>query len=436
MTRKKLDLTKKPPTPPAPRTSRPSGGNFWPYGWLITGIVAIAILVWWLWPQNPAPASAPFTTTSQPFATTTKPTNTRTGVITATTSLAKLLTELDIPERARKQLLSDPTIQGIDTVYSGHRYELQYREAGQRTLRSLAYEVDEETYVTLTVHPYARVNLDRRPTSYRERAYAGLITENIWHDILESRDLHHTIIPLLEEATKFTVDIFHLNPGDRYELAFTERVRGEEILGVQTLNSVIIKKLDEGGRAYQVFRWDNGKTDLYVNADGHSVRSRYLKAPVKFSIISSPYSKSRRHPVTGVLQPHKGIDYAAPEGAPIYALADGAIEKARYEKNNGNNVRIIHDRRYKTQYLHMSEIAVGIRPGAKVKQGQVIGYVGQTGLATGPHVCLRFWEDQRQVNFLANSYTTKKRLPPGELDRFWRYRDSISSVLEEMEAVF
>ena len=394
------------------------------------------MLVWLLWPQNLAPAAAPLIPSTQTFGSPAPPTNTRTGVITATTSLANLLTELDISERAREQLLSDPRIKKIDTVYSGHRYELQYREPDQVTLRSLAYEVDEETYVTLTFRPYAKVNLDQRPTNYRERAYAGLITENIWHDILESPDLHHTIIPLLEEATKFTVDIFHLSPGDRYELAFTERVRGDEVLGVEKLNSVIIKKLDEGGRAYQVFRWNTGAANLYVNTDGRSVRSRYLKAPVKFSIISSPYSKSRRHPVTGILQPHKGIDYAAPEGAPIYALADGTVEKARYEKNNGNNVRIIHDRRYKTQYLHMSEIAAGIRHGTAVTQGQVIGYVGQTGLATGPHVCLRFWEDQRQVDFLANSYTTQKRLPPGELDRFWRYRDSISLVLEEMEAVF
>ena len=133
-----------------------------------------------------------------------------------------------------------------------------------------------------------------------------------------------------------------------------------------------------------------------------------MRAPLNFSRISSKYSKRRKHPVTGRVKPHLGTDYAAPKGTPILSTANGRIVEARYKRNNGNYVKIRHNNTYTTQYLHMSKIKSGIRPGVHVKQGDVIGYGGSTGLATGPHVCYRFWKNGVQVD------PYKQKLPPSE----------------------
>jgi murein DD-endopeptidase MepM/ murein hydrolase activator NlpD len=133
-----------------------------------------------------------------------------------------------------------------------------------------------------------------------------------------------------------------------------------------------------------------------------------LKYPLEFSRISSRYSGRRYHPVQKRYKAHRGTDFAAPKGTPIRSVGDGIIVEARYKKYNGNYVKVKHNSTYSTQYLHMSKIASGIRPGVKVKQGQTIGFVGSTGLATGNHLCYRFWKNGVQIDAL------KVKLPPSE----------------------
>ena len=250
MARRRIDLTASAKaTPPTPASTPGKRSLSWIYIAVITGLTVAAFLIWLFLPTFLAPATAPPTVASSPGGAQPTP-PTRSGVITSTTTVAQLLDDLAIADKIRERLLTNPALKAYGTAYAGHRYEIEYVTEQRKTARALKYEADDETYVTLTFRPYAKVSVDRNLTDYIERTYAGLITENIWHDILESPDLHHTLIPLLEEATKYTVDIFHLDPGDRYELAFTERRRGEKILGVDRLNAVVIKKLVEGGKAY------------------------------------------------------------------------------------------------------------------------------------------------------------------------------------------
>ncbi len=144
---------------------------------------------------------------------------------------------------------------------------------------------------------------------------------------------------------------------------------------------------------------------------------------MKYTRISSKYNPKRFHPILKRVRPHLGTDYAAPEGTPIYAIGDGTVEEAAYTKGNGRYVKIKHDKVYQTQYLHMSRFAKGIRRGAHVSQGEVIGYVGSTGLATGPHVCFRFWKNGRQVNHLKEKLPSAKKLPDDVLQEFFKVRD-------------
>ncbi|HRD08898.1 MAG TPA: M23 family metallopeptidase, partial [Saprospiraceae bacterium] len=157
-----------------------------------------------------------------------------------------------------------------------------------------------------------------------------------------------------------------------------------------------------------------------------------LKSPVKFTRISSGFNMRRFHPIRRKTIPHLGTDYAAPYGTPIRAVADGVVEEAAYTGNNGRYVKIKHDKVYQTQYLHMQGYAKGVKRGTRVRQGQTIGYVGSTGLATGPHVCFRFWKNGRQVNHLREVFQPAKPMPEAELPTFFQHRDKIKEMLDRI----
>ena len=181
--------------------------------------------------------------------------------------------------------------------------------------------------------------------------------------------------------------------------------------------------------AVKCFEYMNENYGEYFDESGRTLRKAFLKAPLDFYRISSRYSRNRKHPVTGQWKGHFGTDYAAPKGTPIMTTANGTIVTASFTRNNGNYVKVRHNGTYSTQYLHMSKIKRGIKKGVYVKQGDIIGYVGSTGLATGPHVCYRFWKNGKQVD------PYKQKLPPGDPIRkenkseYMFVKDSLMNIL-------
>jgi len=160
------------------------------------------------------------------------------------------------------------------------------------------------------------------------------------------------------------------------------------------------------------------------------MKKAFLKSPVEYARISSRFNLNRFHPILKRYKGHFGTDYAAPCGTPIRAVADGTIENASYTSGNGNFVKMRHDKTYETQYLHMSRFGPGIRPGVHVSQGQTIGYIGQTGLATGCHVCFRFWKNGKQVDPLREKMPPPQAMDPKMLPEYFKVRDQIREMLE------
>ena len=193
------------------------------------------------------------------------------------------------------------------------------------------------------------------------------------------------------------VDFQRLQKGDQFKLIYEENLVDEVPIGIGRILGVYFEHSNNG---YYAFPFDQGDGEDYFDENGNSLRKALLKYPIEFTRISSRYSKSRFHPVVKVFRPHLGTDFAAPTGTPIRSVGDGIIEEAQYKTNNGNYVKVRHNGTYTTGYLHMSKIASGITVGARVRQGQTIGYVGSTGLATGPHLCYRFWKNGVQVDAL------------------------------------
>ncbi len=209
----------------------------------------------------------------------------------------------------------------------------------------------------------------------------------------------------LSEIYAWTIDFFKIQKGDAFNVYYENNYIDGEYIGI---GRILASEFTHKNQKFYAFYYKEKNYGEYFDEKGRTLRKAFLKAPLDFYRISSRFSRNRKHPVTGQWKGHFGTDYAAPKGTPIMTTANGTIQRAGYTKNNGNYVKVRHNSTYTTQYLHMSKIKPGIRKGVYVKQGEIIGYVGSTGLATGPHVCYRFWKNGRQVD----PYTQK--LPPGE----------------------
>jgi murein DD-endopeptidase MepM/ murein hydrolase activator NlpD len=227
------------------------------------------------------------------------------------------------------------------------------------------------------------------------------------------------------ELTNKFVDIFgwqvdfqHLQKGDRFKLIYEENsVEGQPF----SIGKILGIYFEHFGHGYYAFPFDQGEGVDYFDEEGKSLRKALLKYPIEFTRISSRYSFNRFHPVAKVFRAHLGTDFAAATGTPIRSVGDGVVLEAQYTANNGNYVKIRHNSTYTTGYLHMSKIASGIYAGSHVKQGQTIGFVGSTGLATGPHLCYRFWRNGVQVDAL------RVELPPSKpMDKKnWKQFDEV-----------
>ncbi len=291
----------------------------------------------------------------------------------------------------------------------------------------LIYEPNVYEYVVFELKGDNKVTRHEREVTTEVRSAAGTLETSLWNAIV-GQGLSYDLASKMEDALQWSIDFHHLQKNDEFRLVYDQKfIEGEEV-GIGRVHAAYYKT---GNNEFHAIFYDNGKTEGYYDLEGRPMKRGFLKAPVKYSRISSYYNLNRFHPILKRRRPHYGTDYAAPYGTPIYAVGDGVILKASYTKGNGNFVKIKHNGTYQTQYLHMQKFAQGIRSGAHVKQGQVIGYVGSTGLATGPHVCFRFWKDGKQVNHLNLTFPPAKPLPDEDMPQFKELRDRYLSLLEK-----
>lgn len=264
----------------------------------------------------------------------------------------------------------------------------------------------------------------------RRRAISGTIDDALYLSVGRSGGTQALAMSLVE-VYAWTIDFFRLQKGDAFSVIYEEEYVDDTVY--VGLKRVVAANLTHMGNDFYSFPYENelGFHDYY-DEEGRSLRKTFLRAPLNFTRISSRYSGRRFHPVQKRWKAHLGTDYAAPTGTPIMTTADGVIIAAQYTSANGNYVKVRHNSTYTTQYLHMSKIKPGIRNGVKVKQGDVIGYVGSTGLATGPHVCYRFWVNGKQVD------PYKQKLPdakPLTADRMEAYQSYMTGLKEELDSL-
>lgn len=289
-------------------------------------------------------------------------------------------------------------------VAANRKYTLIHANDSLKTAHALVYEANPIDYVIFYLKDSLQIEAKQKEVVVEEKSIAGRIESSL-SETIESLNISHELTNKFVDVFGWQVDFQRLQKGDQFKLVYEEKsVEGKpyaigDILGIY---------FQHFGNSYYAFPFDQGDGLDYFDEDGNSLRKALLKYPIEFTRISSRYSMSRFHPVVKVFRPHLGTDFAAPTGTPIRSVGDGIVEEAQYTTNNGNYVKIRHNATYTTGYLHMSKIASGITSGTRVKQGQTIGFVGSTGLATGPHLCFRFWRNGVQVDAL------RVELPPSQ----------------------
>lgn len=315
----------------------------------------------------------------------------------------------------------------IHRLRAGRPFAFIFTDDSARVPAFFIYEADAVDHVVFTLRPPMAVRLDKRPVTTQTRSLSIAVTGALWND-LAAAGADPALSLYLADVFQWTLDFYKdVQPGDRFTFVYQEHeVDGQrhgqpELLGVRFQGSV---KRD----AFR-FAADSTQAPAYFDGAGNSLRLAFLKAPLKFSRVSSGFSMRRFHPVQHRWKSHLGTDYAAPYGTPILAVGDGVVEKAGYTAGNGNYVKIRHNGVYETQYLHMRKILV--KKGQRVQQGQTIGEVGSTGLATGPHVCFRFWKNGQQVDHRKEEMPSAEPIAAVHRAAFEQQRDAL---LDRMDA--
>lgn len=269
-----------------------------------------------------------------------------------------------------------------------------------------------------------------KPVTIVENTASGVISSSL-SETIEDQGLSYNIANDLSSIYAWTIDFFKLQKGDKFKIIYNEKfIDDTTYVGVERIKAAYFEHNNRPFYAFEFVADTINDIPDYFDEEGKTLRKAFLKAPLKFSRISSRFSPRRFHPVQKRWKAHKGTDYAALRGTPILSTANGKVVKSGYTRGNGNYVKVRHNSTYSTQYLHMSKRAVKV--GDFVKQGEVIGYVGSTGLATGPHVCYRFWKNGRQVD------PYKQKLPeakPMDKKLIPIYLESIQNIKNDLDLV-
>ncbi|MCR5244593.1 MAG: peptidoglycan DD-metalloendopeptidase family protein [Bacteroidales bacterium] len=308
-----------------------------------------------------------------------------------------LMTRMGLtPSQTYALKVATDSVFDVRKLRAGNSWQAYYEPdtAGVGKLRYLVYDVDR---VSMTVfkcdEPYAAWKVSR-PVEVQTRFVDVTINSSLWNDMI-AEGSSPLLIVTLADIYAWTVDFFGLRKGDRFRAIYEQRVCEGDVIGIEGVDYAVFSR---DGKDLQAIRLDTGDGgNVYWNEKGESMRKAFLKAPLKFNRISSGFSYHRKHPVHGTVRPHTGVDYAAPTGTPVMSIGDGTVISKGWGGGGGNTVKIRHNSVYTTAYLHLSRYA-NIKVGDRVSQGQVIGYVGMTGTATGPHLDFRVWKNGTPVN--------------------------------------
>jgi murein DD-endopeptidase MepM/ murein hydrolase activator NlpD len=309
----------------------------------------------------------------------------------------------------------------------GQEYKLYKTEDGE--VEAFVWRRSDTEYSILRWKDDITIENGTIPVDVKMSAVSGTIESSLANAIYQ-QGVSQKLIVELANIYAWTVDFYGLRKGDHFKAVYENRYVDDEYIGIGTIHAAEFVHRGDIKRAYF---FDNGEQSGFFDEDGNSLRRAMMRVPFEYNPrISSSFSRSRMHPILNRRRPHYGTDYAAPSGTPILAAGDGVVTEAQRRGGNGNIVQIKHNSVYKTAYLHMSRFGPGIRAGVKVKQGQVIGYVGQTGLATGPHLCYRLYKNGAPLNSVTYDFPPDEGLKAEYMNAFMAEVQRLDEMMDSL----
>jgi murein DD-endopeptidase MepM/ murein hydrolase activator NlpD len=260
------------------------------------------------------------------------------------------------------------------------------------------YQPNAISYIVYDLRDSVNIYKGEKEVTTEEKSASGIINSSLYLSLQES-NTSPALAVRLSEVFAWSIDFYRIQKGDWFKVIYEEKFVEGESIGIGEIKAVEFNHYD---KPFYAFHFSQGTKEDYFDEEANSLRKAFLKSPLKFSRLSSGFTMKRFHPVQKRWKAHLGTDYAAPRGTPIMSTGDGVVIESKRKRANGNYVKIKHNSVYTTQYLHMNKRNVKV--GQHVKQGDIIGFVGSTGLATGPHVCYRFWKNGQQVNHLRQDF--------------------------------
>lgn len=318
------------------------------------------------------------------------------GKIAGGSYFGKLMnSDLGVPMARVNRLAAADSVFDVRKMRAGNAYRAYYTRDSLRRLDYVVYDENRVSSIVFRVDTLPMVWRYNRPVEIRRMAADATIESSLWND-MQKAGASPLVILSLSDIYAWTVDFFGIQPGDRFRVLYDEKVCEGEVIAIDTVRYAEYIRGENVMPAIMFNQKDTG--NVYWNEKGESLRRAFLKAPLEFKRISSTFTMHRKHPVHGDVRPHTGVDYAAPTGTPVHAVGDGTVISVGWGGGGGNTVKIRHNSVYTTAYLHLSKYGPGIKAGVRVTQGQVIGYVGMTGTATGPHLDYRVWKNGTPIN--------------------------------------
>ncbi|GMQ31180.1 peptidoglycan DD-metalloendopeptidase family protein [Algoriphagus confluentis] len=325
------------------------------------------------------------------------------GTVNKNQTLASILSPFNVPYQIIDEIAKKSReVFDVRWIAANKKFTI-LTPADSAQAQFFIYEPNPAEYVVFNLDSL-EIYKAEKPAEFRTKEIGGIIDRSLYVD-MDEKDVSIQIINKFADLFGWSVDFQALQKGDVYKVVYQEKVVDGQVVGV---SGIQLAYFEHKRKPYHAIPFEQNGELNFFDQDGNSLKKAFLRDPLEYTRISSRYNLKRFHPVQKRYKPHLGTDYAARTGTEIRTVGDGTVVEARYTSANGNYVKIKHNGTYTTQYLHMSKIGKGIKPGVRVQQGQVIGYVGSTGLATGPHLCFRFWKNGKQEDWL------KEEIPPSE----------------------
>jgi murein DD-endopeptidase MepM/ murein hydrolase activator NlpD len=344
-------------------------------------------------------------------------------------SLGKILEEYNVPANIIHQVSQlSRNIFDVRKIAPDRKYTLLCEQDSNKTAKVLVYEPNPIEYIVFRFEDTLWVDVCKRDVIIQEKSVTGEIKSNL-SETIEELGISHELTNKFVDIFGWQVDFARLQKGDKFKLIYEEATVEGVPVGIKQINAIYF---EHSSSPYYAFPFDQGEGTDYYDIEGKSLRKALLKYPIEFTRISSRFNLNRFHPVQKRYKPHLGTDFAAPTGTPIRSVGEGIVVEAQYKGGNGNYVKIRHNGTYTTQYLHMSRIAPNVRAGARVHQGQTIGFVGSTGLASGPHLCYRFWKNGVQVDALRADLPASEPVKKQNLDAFNKMKEELTLKLNQI----